>query len=160
MLGAPAVASQGSLNALKAFHAKSDGLAVLLGAWDNARKGTVQAPIDDKLLLVLARVMALATPDRVPDVARDADELVRKTRGGRMASGNRAVRGWLAKCPRGVPHPQARGILRNRMKAVYHHLSSGARSRINGALHLLTAVAARGAYLARELVQVFDWSLR
>lgn len=53
----------------------------------------------------------------------------------------------------------ASSIVRNRMKALYSHLSSTQRARQNAALILLTAIVCRGRLLAVEVAKNFDFSL-
>lgn len=44
-----------------------------------------------------------------------------------------------------------------RMRSLYFHLSSDVKAKANATLMLLTAMAARGAAVAQELVRAFDF---
>ncbi len=50
-------------------------------------------------------------------------------------------------------------LLKQKMKAVYFHLTSDSRARINAALFLLAAVCSRGQALTRQLLASFDTQL-
>eukprot|EP00897_Mesotaenium_endlicherianum_P009413 jgi/Mesen1/84/ME1112345C05704 len=53
----------------------------------------------------------------------------------------------------------ARQIIQRQLSTTYSHLTSGQRNRVNAALSVLAAVAARGKGLARELAASFDFTL-
>ena len=64
--------------------------------------------------------------------------------------------------PSVVPSPPAPiipllGCAGKRLKSIYRHLAASDRAEANAALHILAAVAGRGATSARLLLAAFDW---
>lgn len=49
------------------------------------------------------------------------------------------------------------GCAGKRLKSIYRHLAASDRAGANAALHILAAVAGRGATSARSLLAAFDW---
>jgi len=70
--------TQGGLVVLQKFHGASTRLTEILTVWDSKKKGTLQAKIDEKLLLTAARIMELSgSKGASQDISVDADNLVR-----------------------------------------------------------------------------------
>lgn len=62
---------------LERLHGASSDFTELLLVWDNKRKGTLQGPIDEKLLLTISRLAELASKCADPRIVHGIDGLVR-----------------------------------------------------------------------------------